>query len=497
MDNKKKNILIFVILFLITNLIFLPWLAKGHMSTDSYNIANIGYQEYSKNFSLIDGRFVVAIGTALMDILNIPIQVYTSIILEIAIFLCCIAILVLKCNIERWKKPKNLWGEILLIIASYYTIFNFLYIENLHFIECGAMSLSLLLFILAAKQIVEKHKQWLVKSLLFLTIGLMCYQGTISMFVITLLVFSMCKGNSAKQITKDFLQGLSIACIGILVNQLSIKIVEKICHLNQGRDINLSSIGNNITYTISNFLSVLKYTGYLIPRYSFLIILSIIEALIIFKIIRQNKQTRDKQNETILLQQFAIIIIGIGAGFIVSLINLSGFWAARTRFSIGALIGLLWIHLWIKTDFTDKKNWLNILLMICFITYGFMNSIHYVTAIKDHIQLNELDKQVAIDMQKNIANYEQQHQVKITKVAVIVKYNESLKSFYSELRCYGNLMMARGMNTQWAAVGCYNYYTNSKLQIYEPTEAEMQNYLEQNQEYLCIGDTLYITAYMH
>ena len=87
MNSKKKNILIFVILFLMTNFIFLPWLINGHMSTDSYNISNIGYQEYNKNFSLLDGRFIVALGTTLMDILDIPIGVYTSIILEIALLL--------------------------------------------------------------------------------------------------------------------------------------------------------------------------------------------------------------------------------------------------------------------------------------------------------------------------------------------------------------------------------------------------------------------------
>ena len=42
MNSKKKNLLIFAILFLITNLIFLPWLVKGHMSTDSYNIQKGG-----------------------------------------------------------------------------------------------------------------------------------------------------------------------------------------------------------------------------------------------------------------------------------------------------------------------------------------------------------------------------------------------------------------------------------------------------------------------
>lgn len=497
MNSKKKNLLIFAILFLITNLIFLPWLVKGHMSTDSYNISNIGYQEYNKNFSLLDGRFIVALGTTLMDILNIPIQIYTSIILEVALLVSCISIIILKGIIEKWKKTENVWGEVVLIVASYYTIFNFLYIENLHFIECGAMSLSLLLFILSAKQIVEKNKIWGIKAFLLLCIALMCYQGTISMFVITLLVFSMCKGNSGKQIAKDFFQGMLIALAGILASQVSIKVVEQIYHLKQSRDINLSTIGKNILYNFSNMFTVIKNTANIIPRYSFLITLGITELLMIFKVVKQNKEKQDRKNVNIILEQLAIIGIGIVAGFIVSLMNTSGFWAGRARFSIGALIGFLWLHLWVKTNCIDKKDWLSIGLMICLFTYGLMNSIHYITAVIDHTKLNELDKEVAIAIQKDVTIYEKENHTEITKVAIVVKYNESLKSFYSNLRCYGNIMMARGINSEWSAAGCYNYYTNSKLDVYKPTEVEKQEYLEENKEYLCIGDTLYITTYMH
>lgn len=497
MNSKKKNILIFVILFLITNFIFLPWLINGHMSTDSYNISNIGYQEYNKNFSLLDGRFIVALGTTLMDILDIPIAIYTSIILEIALLLSCISVMMLKNIIEKWKKPKTILGEIVLIVASYYTIFHFLYIENLHFIECGAMSLSLSLYILAARQIVEKDRFWMLKTFIQLCIGLICYQGTISMFVLSLLVFSICKGNSVKQIVKDFFYGMLIALAGILVNQLSIKIVERVLELQQGRDINLTTIGNNVTYNFSKIFIVLKNTGYLIPQYSFLITLGITELIMIVKVVKQNKEKQENKNVNIILEQFAIISVGIAAGFIVSVLNTSGFWAGRARFSIGALIGFLWIHLWVKTNLTEKREWINTLLIVGLLIYGLMNSLHYITAVIDHNKLNELVKEEVMVMQKDVLQYEEEKQVDVTKIAIVVKNGKTTKSFYPQLRCYGNIMMSSGIKTQWSAAGCYNYYTNSKLNMYEPTEIEKQEYLEQNKEYLCMGDTLYITTYMH
>lgn len=108
MNNKKKNVLIFIIMLVLTNLIFLPWLAKGHMYTDTYKIYNMGYQEYNKNFFLLDGRCMSASLTSLMDFFNVPILTYTIISLEIALIVSCITIMVLIKTIEDWKRPKNL-----------------------------------------------------------------------------------------------------------------------------------------------------------------------------------------------------------------------------------------------------------------------------------------------------------------------------------------------------------------------------------------------------
>ena len=497
MNSKKKNFLIFAILFLITNLIFLPWLVKGHMSTDSYKIFDMGYQEYNKHFFLLDGRFMSAGLTYLMDIFHVPIAIYSSISLEIAILVSCLSVMILVNTVKKWKTPKNLWNEIVLIFASYYTIFHFLYIENLHFVECGSMVLSILLFILAARQIVEKNRFWALKAFVQLCIGMMCYQGTISMFVLALLLFSICKGISIKQMVKNFLQGILLTLGGVLVNHLAIKVVEQIYELKQTRGINFSILENNIIFIWNNIINALKYTGHLIPENSYLIVLCSTEVLMILKIWQQNREKQDTKNANIILEQFAIICIGIGAGFIVSVINLPGFWAGRSRFSIGALIGFLWIHLWMKTNFSYKKEWLNIVLVIYLFLYGLMSSMHYVTAIIDHQKLNELDKETVITIQEYVTKYEEKTETKVDKIAVIVKRNKTLRAFYPNLRSYGNVMMSRGIKTQWAISGCYYYYTDKKLEEYIPNAEEQQEYLKQNKEYLCIGDTLYITAYMY
>lgn len=496
MSNKKKTMILFGILLILTNIIFIPWLS-GHMATDSYNIDNLGYQEYNKNYSLIDARFLVALGTTIMNILNIPIQTYSIIILEIAIILSIISILLLVNTIEKWKRPKNLWAEILLIIACYYSIFNFIYIENLYYIECAGMAASILFFILSAKSIVEKGKWWKIKSFIFLCIGLMGYQGTISIFFLTLAMLSMCKGNNAKDIIKNFLEGVIIALISILVNQIEIKVASQILQVQQSRDIKLSNIIGNISFIFENISRVLKNVGYYLPKNIFLIILCIMEVLFLIKIIQQNKQCKDNKNATMIIEQFIIIIVGIGAGFIVSIMNTSGFWSGRIRFSIGALIGFLWIYLWAKTDFAEKKSSLNIIMAIILIYYGIINTFNYVTIMIQQKQVNNLDKQIVLEMQQTVKEYETKQNIDVKKIAIVVERGNTSRAFYPQIGYAGSMVTCSSIKTQWAAAGCYNYYSNSNLETYIPTVEEQQNFLKQNTRYQCIDDILYIAVYMY
>lgn len=496
MSNRKKTIITFSILLILTNLIFIPWL-NGHMATDSYNIYNLGYQGYNQDYSLIDARFLVALGTTIMDILNVPIQAYSIIILEVALILSCITIMVLVKTIEKWKHPKNLWSEILLIIACYYSIFNFMYIENLYYIECAGMAASILLYILAAKNIVEKNKWWVPESFLFLWIGLMGYQGTISIFFLALIVFSMCKQESAKGIAQNFFKGLCISLVAILLSQVEIKIVSQILQVQQSRDLRLSLIENNIIFILSNFLRVLKSVGYYLPQYSFLIMLAVMEILIFTKAIHQNRKKQDNKNASMIIEQLVIIILGIGAGFIVSIMNTSGFWSGRIRFSIGALIGFLWIHLWIKTDFAETKNALNMILVISLIGYGILNSVNYIAIMIQQKQVSAFDEETVFVMSQEVHEYESKNNIEVTKVAIVVDRANTSRAFYAKVGYIGSMVTCSSIRTQWAAAGCYNYYSGSNLETYIPTVEEQRSFLNQNVQYQCIDDILYIAAYMY
>ena len=52
-----------------------------------------------------------------------------------------------------------------------------MYLENMQFAECFVMSLSILLFVMAADILTQKEKNYILKSALLAVLGILFYQG--------------------------------------------------------------------------------------------------------------------------------------------------------------------------------------------------------------------------------------------------------------------------------------------------------------------------------
>ena len=143
LTKNKKDIIICLILIAITCIIFIPFL-QGHYIADTYSIIERGLLDYSIGNSFTDGRMIMGLLNLFIDSLDIPMMAYVIGTLFFAIILSCITIMVLKNTILKFCPAENIWLEILVVVICYVTIFNFMYIENLYFIECIVMALSLL-----------------------------------------------------------------------------------------------------------------------------------------------------------------------------------------------------------------------------------------------------------------------------------------------------------------------------------------------------------------
>ena len=189
---NKKDLITYTVLTIITCIIFIPLLV-GHYASDSYNIYNIGYHDYAIKYSLNDGRIFMSALGLIANKINIPLNIYISITLFLALLISNVAVMVLSKIIKKYKEPKNIFQEIVVIIISYITIFNFMYLENLYFVESIVMAVSILLLIISANVLVEKNKQYFIKSVILTILAIMCYQGTIGLFFAYVLLFTILK----------------------------------------------------------------------------------------------------------------------------------------------------------------------------------------------------------------------------------------------------------------------------------------------------------------
>ena len=194
MKITKNDIIIFAIIFIITLIVFNGFLTM-HYATDTYNIINRGYEAYAIYYSLNDGRPIMSIITLLANIIHMPINTYIILLTFLAILVSCISVILLKKIISNYKKTISIWNEILLTIICYVTIFNFMFLENMQFAECFVMSVSILIYIIAANILIERKKNYLIKTYLLIIIGIFFYQGTLSVLVVMTTVLSLITTN--------------------------------------------------------------------------------------------------------------------------------------------------------------------------------------------------------------------------------------------------------------------------------------------------------------
>lgn len=491
MKINKKEIIIFLIIFLFSSIIFVPYYL-GHFATDTYNIYDVGYEQYAINWSLHDGRIFMFIITIIAGLLKLPITVYTSILSIFSVFVSSIIVIILKNIVIQYKKDVNLVEEILITIASYYTIFNFMYIENMYFAECFVMALSLLFYLLSAKCIVDKKSKYIIKSTIFMILAIMSYQGTISMFFIALFVFTLLKEKDIKKIIKNIFICIGVAIIGIIINYLGMNIIAKITQREIERGFDINIIISSISTIISRLERIIVDTGYLFYKYIYLLFLLIIEIIVLIKSIL-------KKDIRLIIEQILIIIASISSALVISIMSETGFWSGRIRFAIGATIGFLFIHLLVKTDLQKNNNIINNSLIIIFLIYGLINSINYIQIIYTNKKVNEYDKQIALEIGNYIKQYEKENSINVKNIA-IVKEVGTINAYYKTLNYKNSVIASSAIRTDWSIKGIIKYYNNIQLEQQKITQKERQNYIqtvEDNKKYECIGQTLYITTYMH
>lgn len=491
---NKKDLITYTVLAIITCIIFIPLLV-GHYASDSYNIYNIGYHDYAIKYSLNDGRIFMSVLGLIANKINIPLNIYISITLFLALLISNVAVMVLSKIIKKYKEPKNIFQEIVVIIISYITIFNFMYLENLYFVESIVMAVSILLLIISANVVVEKNKQYFIKSVILTILAIMFYQGTIGLFFAYVLLFTILKNNNnIKQIIFDFLQSGIVGAVGVLTNLLIIKVIGYIFNMSQSRYGSLANIPRNMIYILGEMPKIMQQTFGLFPKNALIIFLSI---LTVIAYIYQLKNI-NKEDNTI-SKYIVIVLITIASAYIIHLTTLTGWSGARLKNSLGALIGIIFIFLYAGTDIFQNKDKLNTFTSVTLLAFTIINVVNYEYIILQHKKVNILEKEEVQKLDEYISNYEEDTGIKVTKIAKVVIIGKQSKGYFSGIK-NRTAYTHNSMRVYWSTEGIINFYTQRNLENVTITKSQKEFY-EQNEDeqigYKCIDDTLYISDYIY
>ena len=462
---NKRNLITFIIILIITCIIYAP-LLMGHYATDTYNIINKGYEKYAITYSLNDGRPIMCIITLIAQKLNMPIMLYVILLTGIALIISSISVVKLKNIILKYTEKIDKKTEYIILAISYIIIFNFAYLENLQFAECAIMSVSILMSIIAAQTIVEKNKNYILKSLILSIISVIFYQGTINwLFTITFVLSLFKEKNINIQVIRNLVLSGIFGGIGCVVDLIQVKITGQIFNLSQTRMGSFENIPGNFRYILKNMYEVLSNTYNLFPKnmiYIYLVILLIYSLVFMVKDCEKNNQ----------LNILAIIFICIATVFAPNLITLAAFGTGRTAYSIGAMIGLIILYIYCNLKRTEKVQLKEIIFYIVALSYIIISLGNSMLIMYEHKKVNIQDKQECELIGKWIKEYEETQNVEVKNIVFI--YNSNSKYYYENVINHSALCY-KAVAPEWSRIGAINYYNNRK---FNDILNEINNYSE-------------------
>ena len=462
---NKRNVITFITTLIITCIIYAP-LLMGHYATDTYNIINKGYEKYAITYSLNDGRPIMCLITLLAQTLNIPIMAYIISLTGIALIVSSISVIKLKNIILKYIEKTDKKAEYIILAISYIIIFNFAYLENLQFAECAIMSISILISIITAQTIVEKNKNYILKSLILAIISVIFYQGTINWLFTITFVLSLFKEKKINiQVIKNLILSGIFGGIGCVIDLIQIKITGQIFNLSQTRMGSIENIPNNFKYILKNMNEVLTNTYELFPKnmlYTYLAILLIYVLIFMTKGYKENNQ----------LNILAIIFICIATVFAPNLMTLAAFGTGRTAYSIGAMIGIIILYIYCNLKQTEKIQFKEIVFYIIAISYVIISLENSILIMNGHKKVNIQDKQECELIGEWIKEYEEKQNIEVKNIVFI--YNGNSKAYYEKVKNHSALCY-KALRTEWARVGAINYYNNRN---FNDVLNEIKNYGE-------------------
>lgn len=166
MIKNKKKIVEFIVIFIV-GLIMCNGFIRMHYTTDTYKIVDEGYKNYAINWSLKDGRIIMAVLLWICSEINLQIEITNFVFTVAGIGISCVSVILMKNIILKFIDESSIKKGTLVLMLSFFAIFNFMYVEAIYFLEIIIISLSILFFVLSIKCRVQKNNHYVIKSIIY------------------------------------------------------------------------------------------------------------------------------------------------------------------------------------------------------------------------------------------------------------------------------------------------------------------------------------------
>lgn len=489
---NKKNIVLFIIIFLISILIFLPWIT-GLMGGDDYKIAEMGYKTYIKEYSLNDGRVFSALLIYLYNIFNLKIEISTRVSLLLTVIVLTFFIMYLKVTIETFKPSKTKLQKLIVTIISFLIVYNFMQIEVVYFIDAPLIVLSQLICVIIARIITQKNNKYILKAIMLSIFASFCYQGTIFIAIAYTFLFSILdKKNNWKNICANMVKTTVIVAGGIIINTVFIKIYGSIVGLQQNRvAISVERIISNIAYIINNLNSLIIYNFDFFTPGVFVITLILLTIFFITMTIRQ------KQDIKRIMFYFLIILVFFTCNEILPIVTLSSFGSGRLNILFSMIIGVVMLYSYGTLDFENRNK---IILFLAELIYLFIIVYNYEKIMILQKQANKLDRIGIQEINKYVDEYEKNNNINVTTIVEIVSKYDKNKNYNSNIKIQDrNHLNGSNLRRIKDATAMINYYSNERFEengiILDRNLS--QDFKMEDLEYYCKDNFFLIKIYMY
>lgn len=477
---KKRNIIFLIIVLVIALVTHWEYIC-GHYSTDDYNIINIGYDEYSIVNNLREGRPVMCLIDQLALRLNMSYDLFIQLTVILAILITSITVIIFYNIICKYLNTDSFKEQIIILLISYLIFFNFMYIENLYFVESIVMALTLLLYVISANCLIKRKS--IILSIVLAVVGTFCYNGFLCVYIILNCVLSLLKNKGEYiKVVKDVIFAGLIIILSVLCNLIQIKYVCNIYNMTNTRmgNLKLTNIIQNILNIIVRIPAVLAYNVELFPKYCYLIFIMCNFILALVYAIKNN-------NKKILLDICTITLVGIASCFCIFVISLSSFWTGRLLYGIGMTIGTIFLVVFSNIEKSYRK-----ILVLVFVIFFIINCINTVYVINTHKEVNMLEKTEVEQLDEYIKNYENQNGCIVKKITCIpdISFNNL---YYNQIKRH-TVITYRALACNWAYAGAVNFYTGRNLEQIQYSNEIVEFYKNTNTEanngIICYKDIL-------